>query len=194
LERLGAPAALTDEPERLAAADRVIFPGVGEAGTAMQYLKARRLDRVLKNLRQPFLGICLGLQLMCTHSEEGDTPCLGIFPETVRRIPATVRVPHMGWNDFDQVSGPLFAGISAFDPMYFVHSYCAGTGPDTVAWTHYHAPFSAALQKRNYAAVQFHPEKSAWKGRRLLENFLRWEPPPAPGRRGPLASGAGLGA
>lgn len=166
------PSVLTDDPKELENADKVIFPGVGEAGTAMSYLKERELDKVLKSLKQPFLGICLGMQLMCIHSEEKDTSCLGIFDEKVKKFPATGLVPHMGWNNFISVKGPLFEGISQTDNMYFVHSYYAEIGEHTVGETDYLIPFTSALQKDNFYGVQFHPEKSAEVGQTLIKNFL----------------------
>lgn len=173
LHRLGADATVTDNPSWLREADKVIFPGVGEASSAMRYLRERGLDEVLKNLNQPFLGICLGLQLMCKHSEEGDTECLGIFSENVKRFPtAEEKVPHMGWNNCNELKGPLFNGISTDDDFYFVHSYYAELGSQTTARCDYILPFSAALRKDNFHAVQFHPEKSADVGQQLIKNFL----------------------
>jgi imidazole glycerol-phosphate synthase subunit HisH len=172
LHRLGATYEVTDSPAQLHAADKVIFPGVGEASSAMVYLRERGLDEVIRNLRKPFLGICLGLQLMCKHSEEGDTECLGIFQEKVKKFPETGKVPHMGWNDFVKVKGPLFKGILLEDNMYFVHSYYAEVGDETAAITDYLVPFSAALQQENFFGVQFHPEKSAEAGSKLIQNFL----------------------
>lgn len=172
LHRLGAQYELTDSPERLHAADKVIFPGVGEASSAMAYLRERGLDQVIRELRKPFLGICLGLQLMCKYSEEGDTECLGIFEEKVKKFPSTGKVPHMGWNDFTKVKGPLFKDILLEDNVYFVHSYYAEVGDETAAETEYILPFSAALQHENFFGVQFHPEKSAEAGQRLIQNFL----------------------
>ena len=173
LDRLGVESVLTDDHEELKSADKVIFPGVGEANSAMKYLKERGLDEVLVSLEQPFLGICLGLQLMCEYSQENDTPCLGIFDESVRRFPPEELVPHMGWNNFISVSGPLFEGISTVDNMYFVHSYFVEVGKDTIASTDYILPFSSGLHKDNFYGVQFHPEKSADTGQKLLENFLK---------------------
>jgi len=173
LHRLGVDAVVTDNPEQLRNAEKVIFPGVGEASTAMQYLRERGLDEVLKNLHQPFLGICLGLQLMCEHSEEGDTDCLGIFNERVKRFPtAKEKIPHMGWNNCSELKNPLFKGISTADDFYFVHSYYAELGTQTTAQCNYILPFSAALEKDNFHAVQFHPEKSAEIGQLLIQNFL----------------------
>lgn len=173
LDRLGVQSILTDDPNKLKSADKVIFPGVGEAGTAMNYLKERGLDAVLTDLRQPFLGICLGMQLMCTHSEEKDTPCLGIFEENVKKFPPKGLVPHMGWNNFKQCEGPLFEGLSTSDNFYFVHSYYAEVGEHTIGETEYLIPFTSALHKGNFYGVQFHPEKSADVGETLLRNFLR---------------------
>jgi glutamine amidotransferase len=173
LHRLGVDALVTDDPKLLREAEKVIFPGVGEASSAMNYLRERGLDKVLKNLHQPFLGICLGLQLMCKHSEEGDTECLGIFSENVKRFPSgKEKVPHMGWNNCSELNGPLFRGISTKDDFYFVHSYYAELGSQTTAQCDYILPFSAALQKDNFHAVQFHPEKSAEVGQQLIKKFL----------------------
>jgi glutamine amidotransferase len=173
MHRLGVDAVVTDDPTLLREAEKVIFPGVGEASSAMRYLRERGLDEVLKNLNQPFLGICLGLQLMCKHSEEGDTECLGIFSEKVKRFPSSnEKVPHMGWNNCNELKGPFFNGISSDDDFYFVHSYYAELGSQTTAQCDYILPFSAALQKDNFHAVQFHPEKSADVGQQLIKNFL----------------------
>lgn len=173
LNRLGVEVEVTDDPKLLREAEKVIFPGVGEASSAMRYLCERGLDEVLKNLQQPFLGICLGLQLMCKHSEEGDTDCLGIFNENVKRFPsAKEKVPHMGWNNCSELKGPLFTDISTDDDFYFVHSYYAELGTQTTAQCDYILPISAALQKDNFHAVQFHPEKSADVGQQLIKNFL----------------------
>ncbi len=173
LRRLDADFEVTDAPEKLRAADKVIFPGVGEASSAMAYLRERGLDQVIRDLQNPFLGICLGLQLMCMHSEEGDTECLGIFKENILKFPSIGKVPHMGWNDFTELRGPLFNGIQPSDNMYFVHSYYAEVGEETSATTDYLLPFSAALQRDNFYGVQFHPEKSAEAGQKLIQNFLQ---------------------
>ncbi|MEQ8627898.1 imidazole glycerol phosphate synthase subunit HisH [Ekhidna sp.] len=173
LDRIGLESVITDDPEILSSAEKVIFPGVGEAGTAMNYLRERGLDEVIISLKQPFLGICLGMQLMCSHSEEKDTKCLGIFKEKVCKFPPKGIVPHMGWNDFIKAEGPLFEGIAETENMYFVHSYYAELGEDTVGVTDYLIPFTSALQKDNFYGVQFHPEKSAGVGQKLLENFLK---------------------
>ncbi len=172
LQRLGIEAEVTDDPERLKSADKVIFPGVGEAGTAMRYLRERGLDKVLIDLSQPFLGICLGMQLMCSHSEEGETDGLGIFPQRVRRFPAGEKIPHMGWNEIEKLRGPLFEGITEKSDLYFVHSYYVELGPDTVATTRYGIDFAAAIQKDNFYALQFHTEKSGAVGNAILKNFL----------------------
>lgn len=173
LDRLGVDSIITDDPGKLKGAEKVIFPGVGEAGTAMNYLKARGLDEIIKSLKQPFLGICLGMQLMCSFSEEKDTECLGIFKEKVLKFPPKGIIPHMGWNDFISIKGPLFEGLKPDDNMYFVHSYYAEIGDETVGQTEYLVPFTSALQKDNFYGVQFHPEKSATTGQKVLENFLR---------------------
>ena len=173
LDRLGVESVITDDPETLRNAEKVIFPGVGEAGTAMDYLKERGLDKVLINLEQPFLGICLGMQLMCTYSEEKDTQCLGIFEERVKKFPPKGLVPHMGWNDFIETKGALFEDIGNDENMYFVHSYYVEVGDHTVGKTDYLIPFTSALEKDNFYGVQFHPEKSADTGKKLIENFLK---------------------
>jgi imidazole glycerol-phosphate synthase subunit HisH len=172
LRRLGCESLVTDVPEEIRGADKVIFPGVGEAGTAMQYLRERGLDEVIRSLRQPVLGICLGLQLMCKHSEEGDTSCLGIFDAAVRKFPPGEKVPHIGWNNFTQAGGRLLSGIPPGADCYYVHSYYAALCPDTSAVCDYILPFSAGLEKDNFFALQFHPEKSAATGEKILQNFL----------------------
>lgn len=173
LDRLGVESVITNDPNTLISAEKVIFPGVGEASTAMRYLRELGLDEVIKSLTQPFLGICLGMQLMCFHSEEKDTECLGIFKEKVRKFPPKGIVPHMGWNDFTSVKGSLFGGLNKTSNMYFVHSFYAEIGEDSVGVTDYLVPFTSALQKDNFYGVQFHPEKSADVGQKLLENFLK---------------------
>jgi glutamine amidotransferase len=174
LRRIGQEAAVTDNPDVIRAADRVIFPGVGEAGTTMKYLREHGLDELLRTLRQPTLGICIGLQLMCRHSEEGDTECLGIFDVPVKRFQSgSCKIPHMGWNTVQPKSAsPLFDGLAADPYFYYVHSYYAQAGAGTLAATDYVQPFSAALHRDNFYAVQFHPEKSAGVGERVLRNFL----------------------
>ena len=178
LQRLGISALITDDHDEIRSADRVIFPGVGEASTTMNYLKMHKLDALICDLKQPVLGVCLGLQLMCTHSEEGDTTCLGIFPERVRKFvalpddSASFKIPHMGWNSVSDLKTSLFRGISEADYFYFVHSYYATTGADTAATCNYLVPFSAALQRDNFYATQFHPEKSGSTGAKILENFI----------------------
>jgi glutamine amidotransferase len=174
LERLAVDFEVTDNIEKIQSADKVIFPGVGEASSTMNYLRERRLDDVIKNLKQPVLGICLGMQLMCTFSAENSTPCLGIFDESVKKFKASksVKVPHMGWNTLTQtgnwpethVENPAF---------YFVHSYYVPVNTFTTAITEYSIPFSAAMKKENFYAVQFHPEKSAEAGEQVLKSFLR---------------------
>lgn len=174
LKRLGHDALITDDPEIINNAEKVIIPGVGEAASAMRHLREKGLDRVIVSLSQPVLGICLGLQLMCTSSEEGDTEGLGILDTQVRRFPAGVRVPHMGWNDFVSLrDDPLLKGIDPGDDLYYVHSYYAEINGYTIAVCDYGLPFSAAMRKENFFATQFHPEKSAGTGARILDNFLR---------------------
>ncbi|MEK6450019.1 MULTISPECIES: imidazole glycerol phosphate synthase subunit HisH [unclassified Myroides] len=172
VQRLGYQTIVTDDINELNAADKVIFPGVGEASSAMAYLKERQLDEVIKQLKQPVLGICLGMQLLCQFTEEGNTQGIGVFDNKVRLFPSTDIVPHMGWNDCNTLQGQLFQGIQEGADFYFVHSYCAEVNENTVAITNYILPFSAALQKDNFYAVQFHPEKSATIGNQLLKNFL----------------------
>jgi glutamine amidotransferase len=177
LERLGVEAELTDEVEKIRAADRVIFPGQGEASSAMAYLKERNLDQVIREIKQPFLGVCLGLQLLCTHTEENDTDCLGIFPVKVKRfIPSASekeKVPHVGWNSLENlVKNPLLKDLPDSKFMYYVHSYFAELGEHTLATTSYIHDFTAILHRNNYWAIQAHPEKSGALGEKLLENFL----------------------
>lgn len=173
LERLGIDFTLTDLPEEIQAADKVIFPGVGEASSTMQYLKGHQLDKVIKGLKQPTLGICLGMQLMCSHSEENDTACLGVFEETVRIFKSdTLKVPHMGWNSLEKVRSWLDPSLKD-DYVYFVHSYYVPLTTHTTAETTYGIPFSAAMKKNNFFAVQFHPEKSADAGVKVLGSFLQ---------------------
>lgn len=176
LERLGVQATLTADPEEIRAADKILFPGEGEASSAMLELRSKGLDRVLPTCRQPFLGICLGMQLLGTHSEENDATLLGILPFEVKRFAAAAghKVPHMGWNNLLRLRSPLFAGVREEDYVYFVHSYYAPVGSYTIAEGEYPtAPFSAAVQHENFYAVQFHAEKSGPVGTRILENFLK---------------------
>ncbi len=172
LDRLGAESVITSNPAQLLAADRLIIPGVGEAGSAMNWLRERELDQLIRNYTKPVLGICLGLQLLCQTSEEGNTTCIGVFDNSVRLFPATDIIPHMGWNNLANLEGVLFNGISVSDNFYFVHSYYADVTGETTATTDYILPFSAALQVNNFYATQFHPEKSAEAGERILKNFL----------------------
>jgi glutamine amidotransferase len=172
VERLGFECIITDDPIVLHSAEKVIFPGVGEASSAMKYLSERKLDEVVRSLDQPVLGICLGLQLLCRHSEEADTDCLGIFDAEVRKFPPTDIVPHMGWDNLTNTSTTLFDGFDTDDTVYFVHSYYAELSQHTIAQCDYILPFSAAMHKDNFFATQFHPEKSAAVGERLLRNFL----------------------
>jgi len=173
LNRLGIEPVLSDDAEVIKSADKVIFPGVGEASTAMQYLKARNLDRLIVNLKQPFLGICLGQQLMCRYSEENDTECLGIFDLNVVRFEPKLKVPHMGWNKLFDMQGPLFKDMPADSFIYFVHSYYCEVGVETIAKSDYINEFSASLYKDNFYAIQGHPEKSGMTGQKFLENFLK---------------------
>lgn len=175
LERIGVSAMVTDSIQEIQTADKVIFPGVGEASTAMQYLRERNLDELIKNLKQPVLGICLGMQLMCTHSTENDTACLGIFEEQVKQfetIKPSIKIPQIGWNTITALKTPLFKGIAENSFAYFVHGYYAAKGQHTIATTNYIQDYSSALQKDNFYGVQFHPEKSAKAGEQIIQNFL----------------------
>jgi glutamine amidotransferase len=177
LQRLGAESVVTDDAAIIRNADKVIFPGVGHAAPAMQYLNERGLDKLITSLQQPVLGICLGLQLMCKHSEEGDTKCLGIFGEDVKLfIPSSkeenIKVPQIGWNSIYNYKSVLFNGLADAAYVYAVHSYYAALGNETIATTNYIFPYSAALQKNNFYAVQFHPEKSGTVGATILKNFI----------------------
>ena len=175
LERIGVTAIVTDDHEEIRSADRVIFPGVGEASSAMKYLAERGLDKLICSLTQPVLGICLGMQLMCSHSEENDTKCLGIFAEKVRRFPDTpgFKIPQIGWNNIFQLKSSLFNDIPENSYMYFVHSYYVEMCDDATAVTDYIVQYSSAIRKDNFWAVQFHPEKSGDTGQKILENFIR---------------------
>ena len=175
LNRLGVTASITDDAEELSCAEKVIFPGVGEASSAMRYLRERKLDEVVKSLRQPVLGICLGMQLMCSFSDENETECLGLFPYRVRRFESNhgLKVPHTGWNTIEPSgSSRLFAGIESDSHMYFVHGYYVDAGEGAAAVCGYGAGFAAAIEHENFYAVQFHPERSASAGERVLKNFL----------------------
>ena len=175
LRRLGIEPDLTDSPERLQAADRVIFPGQGEARGAMQYLRERMLEEVLRNLRQPVFGICVGQQLLCRHSEEGDTDCIGVFDADVRRFVSKRdedKVPAMGWNKITDLKSPLMKGINEGDYVYFVHSCYVPLCESTIATSDYILPYSACLHKDNFFSAQFHPEKSGNVGAKILQNFL----------------------
>ena len=179
LERIGVNALVTDDYEKIKSAGKVIFPGVGEASSAMRYLKEHKLDTLIKDLQQPVLGICLGMQLMCAYSEENDTTCLGIFDEHVKQFtpPAGengmgIKVPQIGWNNIFNLKTDLFKELPANSYCYFVHGYYAALGEHTIATADYIQPYSAALHKGNYYGVQFHPEKSAKAGEQILKNFL----------------------
>ena len=174
LKRMGVEALITDDHQTILDAERVIFPGVGEAASTMTYLRERELDKVLLNLSCPVLGICLGQQLMCSWSEEGDTSCIGIFDQPVRRFPADrLKVPHMGWNSLEKVNGMLIPRELEGSYVYFVHSYYVPVCEHTAARCSYILPFSAALQRDNYHATQFHPEKSGDPGELILRQFLK---------------------
>jgi glutamine amidotransferase len=172
LIKLGYDFIITDNLNEILNADKVILPGVGEASSAMKYLKEKGLDKTILSLTQPILGICLGLQLMCKYSEEGNTDCLGIFDTAVKLFPPKEIVPHMGWNNFSEIKGVLMKNIKLSDDVYFVHSYYAEINEDTIASCNYILPFSAVMQKNNFYATQFHPEKSAKIGEQILKSFL----------------------
>jgi len=176
LHRLNVESVLTDDPAVIRQADKVIFPGQGEALRTMDYLRKHKMDTLIKSLKQPVLGICIGMQLMCRHSEEGDTDCLGIFDAEVKRflpLKHEEKVPHMGWNNLTEVKAPLFTTVEENAYAYFVHSFYVPLSTDTVATTDYIQPFSAALYRDNFYATQFHPEKSGQVGEHILSNFLK---------------------
>ncbi|GAB4048329.1 imidazole glycerol phosphate synthase subunit HisH [Spirosoma litoris] len=175
LERLGASYLLTDDEAEIRSADKVIFPGVGEASTAMAYLRERGMDKLIPSLKQPVLGTCVGMQLMCRYSEENDTTCMGIFDIDVRRFPsdAGLKVPHMGWNNIHSLKGQLTEGVPENAYMYFVHSYAADVCAETTAVCDYVRPFSAMLHRDNFYAAQFHAEISGNVGQQILDNFLK---------------------
>jgi len=178
LLRLGYEAEITADADKIHAADKVIFPGVGEASTTMKYLNETGIGSIIKELKQPVLGICLGMQLMCSHSEEGDVTCLNLFDEKVRRFelpspnPENLKVPQMGWNQIFDLRSDIFDSSLEGQYVYFVHSYYVAKGADTAATTNYILPYSSALQRDNFFATQFHPEKSGPVGERILKNFL----------------------
>ena len=174
VNRLGYECVVTDDIEVLKSADKVIFPGVGEASTAMKYLKEKGLDKLIPALIQPVLGICLGQQLMCNFSEENNTECLNIFNTVVKKFPPTELVPHMGWNNIEILQSRLLKGVSADDNFYFVHSFYAEPCENTTAICKYILPFSAVMEKDNFYSTQFHPEKSADAGEKILRNFLNF--------------------
>lgn len=174
LNRLEIEPIISDDAETLQTADKVIFPGVGEASTAMNYLRKRQLDQVIKSLKQPVLGICLGMQLLCDYSEENITNCLGILPYRVRQFSSdNLKVPQIGWNNIFNLKGKLFEGIAENSYVYFVHGYYVESGKETVANCGYGIEYSAAIEYKNFYAVQFHPEKSGEVGAKILEKFLR---------------------
>ena len=176
LKRLGITPVITADEGLLRRADKVIFPGVGEAGTTMEYLREHGLDRIIRSLQQPVLGICIGMQLLCRHSEEGDADCLGIFDAEVKRFVSQRhedKIPHMGWNSLSSMDHALFSGVPKESFVYYVHSYYVPVNPATIAMTDYIVPFSAALHKDNFYATQFHPEKSGSVGELVLRNFLQ---------------------
>lgn len=176
LRRLGVEPLLTSEKEAIIKADKIIFPGQGEAGSTMYFLREKGMDKIIKGLKQPVLGICIGMQLMCSHSEERDTECLGIFEVNVKRfqnVRQADKVPQVGWNTLKDVRGPIFEGFTKEEYVYFVHSYYVPLCSWTIATTDYIQPYSSAIQRENFYATQFHPEKSGSVGERILENFLK---------------------
>lgn len=173
LTRLGYESIITDNAEEILNADKVILPGVGEASSAMRHLIEKKLDKTILAIKKPMLGICLGQQLMCDNSEEGNTKCLGIFNVQVKKFPNTDIVPHMGWNSFSKLEGALFKDLKPLNDVYFVHSYYAELNEQTTAICDYIKPFGAAMQQDNFYATQFHPEKSADIGEQILMNFLQ---------------------
>ncbi len=174
LSRLGAEFKVTDNPDEIRASERVLLPGVGEAQTAMNKLRERGLDTLIPTLTQPVLGICIGVQLMCISSEEGNADCLGIFDSHVRKFKASdLKVPQMGWNSIEQLRSPLFEGIDEGCYVYYVHSFAPELSSQTIATTNYGIDYSAALRRDNFYGTQFHPEKSGDIGSKILENFLR---------------------
>ena len=174
LERLGVEAQITHNIDSISSADKVVFPGQGEAASAMEKLRSKGLDTLIPKLRQPVLGICLGMQLFCKQTEEGNTQGLGILPSKVKRFPNIVKVPQMGWNTVNHNAEGLFEGITQDCYMYLVHSYFVPITPNSIAQTNYAGAYSVAVQKDNFYGVQFHPEKSSKDGLRLLENFLKF--------------------
>lgn len=176
LERIGVNAIVSDNHDEIRSADRVIFPGVGEASSAMKYLKDKGLDKLICSLTQPVLGICLGMQLMCAFSEENDTQCLGIFEQKVKLFPsAGLKIPQIGWNNITQLKSNIFQGVAENAYMYFVHSYYVESCEKAISKTDYVIEFSSAVRKNNFYAVQFHPEKSGEAGQKILENFIKGE-------------------
>lgn len=181
LERAGVTPVVSDDIEVLKQADKIIFPGVGEASSAMNYLKEQKLDLLIQQLKQPVLGICLGMQLLCEYSEEGNTNCLNIIPQRVHKFKVDIKlktsaifkIPQMGWNNITSLKSPLFNNIQESEYMYFVHGYYVEKGAYTISTTDYILPYSSALQKNNFYAVQFHPEKSGNAGQKIIENFLK---------------------
>ena len=173
LERIGVNAIVSDDHDEIRSADKVIFPGVGEASSAMNYLKEKGLDQLICSLTQPVLGICLGMQLMCAFSEENNTTCLGIFDQKVKLFPEIgLKIPQIGWNNIGQLKSDLFRGVDENAYMYFVHSYYVENCESAIAITNYISEYSSAIQKNNFYAVQFHPEKSGEVGQKILENFI----------------------
>ena len=174
LERIGIEPIITDDVNEILTADKIIFPGVGEASSAMNYLREKKLDDLIRELKQPVLGVCLGMQLMCSSSEEGNTICLGIFDQKIKLFEKPkLKVPQIGWNTIFDLKTSLFKGIKEQEYQYFVHSYYTELGENTIAKTNYEVDYSSALHKNNFYGVQFHPEKSSTAGQTILENFIK---------------------
>jgi len=174
LKRIGVDAVVTDDNEEILKADKIIFPGVGEANTAMNFLQSKKLDLLIPQLKQPLLGICLGMQLLCSYSEENNTNCLGVFDTRVKKFDRTtnIKIPQIGWNTINQLKHPLFKNIPDHSHVYFVHSFYVPVNDFTIAETQYGINYSSAIAKNNFYGVQFHPEKSAEAGGKIIENFL----------------------
>ncbi len=172
LQRIGYESIISDDEKIIQSADKILFPGQGEASSAMQFLQEKKIDILIKQLQQPVLGICVGLQLLCMFSEEGETNCIDIIPATVKKIPPPAKVPHIGWNTITKLQTPLFANVLEGAYVYYANSFCVPPIKQSIALTNYHQNFSAALHHKNFYGIQFHPEKSGLVGEQILRNFL----------------------